>query len=243
MSNHPFRLCIIGNSHVGALKEAWDQIEGEYPDVEVTFFAARGTGLADLDPWEGVLRPGGEDAARLARFLRFTSQGRDHIAGDAYDLFLVYGAPLPYGNLPKTYSTSVLRACVRDWHQQSMYPDLIAKLQSITSRPIRLAPAPLRSAWANRGEPYPYAVFAGFFAEICKASGIGFVGQPAETRDAHNRSLPQFATRSKRLDVGRGAPRHEGDDVTHMNADYGRVWLTHFLASLSEVTRPERAEL
>ena len=34
------RLCIISDSHVNAMKGGWSLVEHDYPDCEVTFFAA-----------------------------------------------------------------------------------------------------------------------------------------------------------------------------------------------------------
>lgn len=42
------KICIIGDSHVGAMKLGWDEISSEYPDVEIVFFAAARSGMRQL---------------------------------------------------------------------------------------------------------------------------------------------------------------------------------------------------
>ena len=47
---------IIGNSHVGSLKRAWDGMRSTYDmDVELSFIATRGQGLLNAHIKNGVL--------------------------------------------------------------------------------------------------------------------------------------------------------------------------------------------
>lgn len=49
------RLCLAGNSHVGAYKRAWRQIGGEFGDVSIDMFGAPGRRFGDLDVRDGRL--------------------------------------------------------------------------------------------------------------------------------------------------------------------------------------------
>jgi hypothetical protein len=244
MAISPLRVCIIGNSHAGALKEAWDEIgtEQKYASIEMTFFAARGDRLSDLEIEGNSLRAGGPDAANLSEFLAFTSGGADRIQGDAYDLFLVYGGNLRFVNLPLTYSQAVLHACVADISQASLHYSITQKLRKITDRPVFVAVNPLRIASLGKEPMYSYDKVLDVFRDVYAPFDIRFVPQPEETRDAHNQTLPEFTTGSRRLDMGRGAAAHDAGDGRHMNTAYGRIWLHRFLVLLQDVPKAASAE-
>jgi len=78
MTTPRLRICIIGNSHVGALKEAWDDIGSDHASLDVTFFAARGDRLKDLVVNGNTLRADGPGATPLKKFMAFTSGGREN---------------------------------------------------------------------------------------------------------------------------------------------------------------------
>lgn len=232
MTVSPLRVCIIGNSHVGALKEAWDEIGADHTSVEMTFFAARGRRLKDLVVDGNALRAGGPDAAGLSQFLSFTSGGLEQIQGDAYDLFLVYGWGQRFVNLSVVYSLAVLRACVFQRGLTSLQYDITEKVRAITNRPIFVAVSPLLSVWPEEGPTHSYKTVLDIFRDVYAPLDVHFVTQPEETRDTQNRTLSEFLIGSRKLDVGGGAQPHGAKDELHMNAAYGRIWLDHFLASL-----------
>lgn len=233
MTMAPLRVCIIGNSHLGALKEAWDEIGNAHEQIEITFFAARGNRLEDLEVDGNALRAGGPDADNLSKFLAFTSGGSERIVGDAYDLFVVYGGNLAFVNLPLVYSQAVLRLCVSERSLESLHFDITTKLRGITDRSILVAGNPLRSNWPDDRPTYPYDTVLDIFREVYAPFDAPFIPQPEETRDAQNRTLPEFATGSRQLDVGRAVRAKGTQDKSHMNAAYGRIWLQEFIASLS----------
>jgi len=71
------RICIIGDSHVAALKTGWSSLSREFLEVRPIFFAAACESLSALKPVGKTL--GTEDVALRAK-LAFTSGGSEYIA-------------------------------------------------------------------------------------------------------------------------------------------------------------------
>lgn len=82
-----FRICLVGNSHVAALKRGWRDIEGEYPGVEIDMFGAFGSHFPEVFVADGELRAG--SAEGTASFV--ATGGRDHAVLKDYDLIVVVG--------------------------------------------------------------------------------------------------------------------------------------------------------
>lgn len=82
-----FGICIVGNSHVAALKRGWREIESEYPDVRIDMFGAFGSHFPEVFVADGELRAG--SAEGTASFV--ATGGRDHAVLKDYDMVLVVG--------------------------------------------------------------------------------------------------------------------------------------------------------
>ncbi len=81
------RICVIGNSHIAAIKEELgDHQRRFFPHLDITFFGAPSGKMNGLGVFNGVLRPkpGKEE---LREFLTVTSRGKSQIEGD-YDAYL-----------------------------------------------------------------------------------------------------------------------------------------------------------
>jgi hypothetical protein len=96
MTITPTRICVIGNSHVNALKQGWEDIAATCPDHRLTFFASLGDRIGKLELVEGCLVP--QDPALLKNIV-FTSGGLDRIVLADYDVYLVYGLQLRLSNI------------------------------------------------------------------------------------------------------------------------------------------------
>src|SRR5262249_9467769 len=87
-------ICVIGNSHAAAIKQAWtDAAPGWGDGTTLTFFAAKAQLLRDLALEDGALVARSDE---LAAMLRLTSGGSDEIALDAYDGFILIGLGLRF---------------------------------------------------------------------------------------------------------------------------------------------------
>ncbi|MEM1298881.1 MAG: hypothetical protein AAGH68_06325 [Pseudomonadota bacterium] len=82
------RICVIGNSHLGAAKHGWESIRAQNPGQQLTFFGAPWDMLSDLALEDGDLVALTE---KLQHKLRRASGGLDRICTGDYDRFILYG--------------------------------------------------------------------------------------------------------------------------------------------------------
>ncbi len=77
------RVCIIGDSHIGALQSGWRALGDEFPDIEVTSFGAPRPLFDELQVSGRRLVPASE---RLREYFVRTSGGEAEISG-TYDRY------------------------------------------------------------------------------------------------------------------------------------------------------------
>lgn len=236
------RLCILGNSHVGALKRAWDARGTANPEADVapTFFASRHRGLSQARVEGRHLVPGTED---LARDLAFTSGGDGTVALDDFDAFLVYGLFVPaYRDAGQSYSAACRMAALHDHFDHRIGVILAQSLRAAVDVPVLIAHDPLpadpggvQGRPAARRDHYRDTIAMvneRFFAP----AGLTMLAQPAETRVPERPFFTRaaYARGSRRLAVGDalddGAHPHE--DRLHMNDAFGALALDTVLEAL-----------
>ena len=106
------RICVLGNSHLGAAKLGWDQIASAYPGVEAVFFGAPWDLMSDLVVDGDALVPGSE---RLRKKLVRTSGGLDRIVPSEFDRIVLYGLQFGPRRLLQLYRTCRTIAC--EWRE------------------------------------------------------------------------------------------------------------------------------
>jgi len=233
------RVCIIGNSHMGALKLGLEQIAAAYPDIAVTFFGHRADRLRGLVLRDGRLEASNQD---LRAAITHTSGGLDHIDPAAYDIFLVHALDIKgfFPDAARPYSRQVLAATLRDIAQ---YPNFLVRivrdLRTLTDKPVYIGLAPLyaasATAQADESGAARYLDTVALMNEVLFA-GINVIAQsqPAETvLNAAHTSIA-YSVGSRRLGVGDNVEQleHPETDVAHMNAAFGALWLRDFFARL-----------
>lgn len=82
------RYCFLGNSHIAAVKQGWDDTADRYPGIEATMFAAGGKNFADIKIENGVIEPQTDE---LRDRLKNRSDGQERIVLADYDRFVVIG--------------------------------------------------------------------------------------------------------------------------------------------------------
>ena len=88
------KLLIIGNSHVGSLKRAWDGMRSTYDmDVELSFAATRGQGLLNAHIKNGVLSIENDPHAERGLVHTYGRKTLD-LLKPGFDHILVYGLKL-----------------------------------------------------------------------------------------------------------------------------------------------------
>lgn len=229
------KICVIGNSHAGAIRLGWDRIGADYPGIELCFFAVGGEGLRQLGVRDGRLVPG---RPALRAVLEFTSGGWGEIDPAAYDLFLLYGlgfAPVGIA-MPGNYSAAVREATRRDIFRRSVANHVLTLLEGVTDKPILLGHGPFPAAQlgdlSQDGSLQDYRSELDWYRRFLAGRAL-LIGQPEETMQTAGATRPDFSKGSRKLATGdrEDNEHHPATDTKHMNADYGQLWLRHFLAS------------
>lgn len=232
------RICVIGNSHTGAIKTAWDRMAADWPGVAVTFFAARARATEGLEPKDGKLVP---KSADLAAQMAFTSGGPALIDPADHDLFLVYAGyeHIRVASAFDQVSRALAEKTLLERAEESLLLHHVRNLRAITDKPVyaALTPVPLAPRDKPPATMPPHAqVVALLQAGVFDALGATLIAQPEATLAEGRTTLGRFATGSEKLaTIKDQAPgRHGGGDSVHMNVEYGRLWLTAFLQRLHQ---------
>jgi hypothetical protein len=230
------RICVISNSHVVALKQAWDVISSDFPDTTITFFAARKSQWRDgLTYVDGRLEAVGET---LASQLAMTSGGWSGIVLHDYEAFLVYGFWPRHALEEKAeaYSTSFLRHVLLDRARKTDLYRQVVRLRSVTDKQIFTAQSPLLAPDENGGTApllMPYeAELSLLQTEVFDDLRCRLVPQPDITMLDQQATRINYIQGSQRLDVAGKAPTgpHADGERCHMNTEYGVIWLCTFLS-------------
>ena len=229
------RICFIGNSHVAAIKLAWDDFAKEFPEVDIRFFAATRHATDGLLVNSGRLVP---ETSRLADQIALTSNGHREISPEDYDIFVSYGGlSLNTGSTNSDcYSSELRRQVILGRANDSLTTTHVKRLRQITEKPIVVAPAPLHVR-ANKVTspallPLPEAMHL-LNQSILSELRVDFADQPAETLLDQTATKSEFSVGSTRLDsLQRFKEEHADGEVRHMNAAYGTLWLRTHLPCL-----------
>ena len=76
------RVCVFGNSHAGALTAGWRKVAADYPDLQLTFFAAPSGKMRGLKSSGAMLAPDNDD---LAKIFEMTSDGKRSVDLSDFD--------------------------------------------------------------------------------------------------------------------------------------------------------------
>jgi hypothetical protein len=245
------KLCLIGNSHAGALKLGWEIIKSEFPNCALTVFAAPGSQIDELCVRGSKLSP---KTSTTRKFLKRTSGGEARIDTRNYDRFLVCGASNAnaLGRLlmlaridtePKDerqpLSLPLLRRIAEGDLRTSSAVRVVQKLREITDKPIGLIPKPLRT---DEGEWFAEKSFLGIetpqkladcFAAaartIADSLNCALFFQPEVTKSAPLHTKRDYSKGSTKLLGGNRSPAAR--NVGHMNAKYGALVMGAILAN------------
>ncbi len=217
--------CIIGNSHVACLKEAWSEIGPNHPEIGITFVASRGSnpgGVGDLLLEGRHLVPG---SAGL-RTAMLATAGSDRIDTAAFDGFILCGIGFVLKPLDARLSSAVRRIATKTVFEKSICMKLLHLLKPVSTVPVRVIAHPLLSArsltFADDTGLCPYPAVAGTAENIVADHGGMFLAQPADTLEGNFHTKAEFASGSIRLDIGKGTQPHPEGEVKHMNRAFGR---------------------
>lgn len=240
-------ICIIGNSHVAALKFAWEQVKADYPGRNITFFAvgASAATRADWEFAEGQVRLRSE---RGRAGFAASSGGRRGVTAD-FDAHVVCGfhSIKPAAQIHARCRTESQRrdkgraliseecfvAALRDGLMDRTGMAVTRLIEDNLGRPVTVIPRPFvseaalekRGYWSRVAATGDSVSLARLFRSAITsllASGSRFVEQPAETVSDGIFTKVEFTIGSPKLKAGR---EREEDDLYHMNSRYGALVL------------------
>ena len=226
------RLCIIGNSHAGALKRAAPAFCAARPEARLTFFAAPSRDTRQLAVRDGQYRPTTET---LARQIRLTSGGAEAIDPLEHDAFLIYGfgGRGDKGDHPRRLSSAFCRAVVLERVRRSLLPQHMQALRALSDAPIfaALTPLPAIDDSARPVRLMPHAAEVALVHEaLCAPLNVELCAQPEQTLVAGHATHADYAKDSEPLEnaLKHRPEQHDADERRHMNAAYGKLWLDTF---------------
>lgn len=239
------RICVIGNSHITAMKLGWEIVGHERPDLEATFFGAPAKTIAQTAVRENTIFPASPE---VEQFFLQTSGGKSQI-DDTYDCYLVCGLKFSLARLlsmsdrhrtetesrddRRPISAEFLHAVIASGLRQSLAIEIARKLRRISAAPIVVIPVPFRSDHGENHLPERFAEdaqrrqIAERFKAAAESAGeelnVEICFQPDATISEQLLTKAMYSRGSAPL--GNMTDAHPDDDATHMNGEFGAlVW-------------------
>ncbi|MGE0697490.1 MAG: hypothetical protein AB7O57_00170 [Hyphomicrobiaceae bacterium] len=254
--------CVIGNSHVGAIKLAWEELGGHCGPIDaMTFFAAKSLDMAALKPSGNSLTT---DDPELRKAL-IRSGGSMEIDCARFDFIMVHGSYFGMSALGSALSTHhpkalhgklhITTGCLSQiWEDEletTLAFKLLALVRSVSNMPVVMSVNPLvGSGLQDTGHSHwgfldtiDRTVYDDCFVpaaqRLCRRLGVHYLGQPRETLDpARPYTLLQYSTEPAGLN---GKFANIKIDHAHMNGVYGKLVLRDLVALLAAVEPEMRA--
>lgn len=232
------KICVIGNSHVAAIKLAYEAMPT--PPHDITFFAGLGRRIATFESVDGKLRPRADDH-KIRYAIGVTSGGLTEIDPAAYDAFLLMGMSGWVHQLVETLRRPIsegAKACaITDYWQTAPLHALLTNLRKTTQKPISVGLVPLLAEERrNDAGPESYAQFISLSNTLYfNAFNACLVGQPLETIVNGDATEISYSRMSERLIEGTGEfdLHHPEGENSHMNQSYGALWLAQYFQQVS----------
>jgi hypothetical protein len=228
------KLCVIGNSHLAAIKNGWDEIKAEYPDVELVFFGAVSPDLANLKVQGRRLVPMTEN---LRVMMAQTSGGLETVER-FYDGYVVVGCRLSFKRLTGVAAGG---RALENAVERALAIKLAVRLRKIVRVPIAVLPVPFGSAdhevsaemWKDSDEDLAAAVsqYQKILQDVGKECGFVPIPQPAETIVRACFTKPEFALGGQMLTAEKSADKADG---YHMNGKFGAIYLREVIDSFAK---------
>lgn len=245
------RICVIGNSHLAAVKQAWDATPARR-DIDLVFYGSHSGSLREVRAEQGILRT---DNEQVFRALSMTSgMAIPELRLCDFDAFFLHSLVNPNSVLPimltlarryaldgSTVSTGLLEAVAAEKLQTSLLVHMAREIRSATNCPTAASPQPYLSheILTHSAQSAPYAnltalsCYAGpsyddaYLKELSRTLellGVDLLPQPQETIVESWFTDPVYCKGSVRLSQGMDI-EHPKDDFAHMGMRYGALVL------------------
>jgi hypothetical protein len=239
-------ICLIGNSHLAAIKLAWDEIQGQFPHTVLQMFGSHSASLKDTSLDSGRIVP---TTKQVARNFKWTSQ-TNAIRLNKYAAFYIISggfSSLPIFRLYSEWgyyelngrrkflvSQDCFRRAALGWIRSVPAMHLLRLIRSGSEAPIYLCAQALPSdecvddpdcdiehkdAIANRDD----AKLFGLYLDICReltGDNIFVIQQPDSTKSGIALTRREYSRNSVGL-TPKFDLEHAPNDYFHMNRLYG----------------------
>lgn len=246
------RVCVIGDSHLAALKLGWDAIRDDFPDVELYFFGAPADHMENLVVAEAHLSAGSD---MLRKFLVKTSGGFATV-DNAYSTYLICGLRFGIAKIQRLCTEYRAEGHIRDDRAPISDPcffkcvaaglrDTFAvrtflKLRKITDAPVTIMHMPMPSdqdtdsalarVSASADGVLIRQSFLAASQQLARELGFTLAVQPQNTLSGPLRTKAIYSLGSMKLVRGLTEP-HQPEDYGHMNGEFGSLVLRSWLRS------------
>jgi hypothetical protein len=251
-----YSICLIGNSHLAALAQAWrkDRL-GARAEVTQTFFGMGGGYDWELILQDSALVPPDEEGKTA---FQQSSRGRSAIEIEEYDAFVIYGVGFQVKALLPLFldegtliSRESVTAALCNRHGVAASLKLLELVRSLSRAPVIVCPQPFQSKRA-----FPASFFAQhprlsqpeYFERVeeefraaaeslCIERGGEFLAQDESTWALPCFTRDEFALcgTTWRAEIAERTPKGIGNGK-HMNGSYGAVVLRKILQRLDEIS-------
>jgi hypothetical protein len=247
------RVCVIGDSHLAAVKLGWDAIRDDFPELELHFFGAPADHMDKLVVAEGRLAAGSD---MLRKFLVKTSGGCEAI-DNTYSAYLICGLRFGIAKIQRLcagyraeshtrddrapISNPCFFECVAAGLRDTFAVRAFLKLREIADAPVTIMHMPMPSdqdtdsalarVSASVDGVLIRQAFMAASEQLARELGFVLAVQPQGTLSGPLRTKAIYAQGSVRLAHGL-VESHQADDYGHMNAAYGSMALRSWFISL-----------
>lgn len=250
LGEQELKICLIGNSYIACIKNAWDSISENY-DHSISFFGSSGDTLINTKGNQNKLIP---TTQQVQNSFHVTANGQKEIDFSLFDVCIVHGIlpPLLYWHdlwhdLKSNifYSQEFIHICMKNFNPivtDSFKPTakhLIKEIKSCTSIPIifTIKPNPAFPEHKLIINDHEYNDLCNFLTTVFDILGIYYIPQPKDTIDNYLYTKPQFNKNALRLgSIPTLEPKFaRPGDYWHLNAAYGESYLKQILKYLSSL--------
>lgn len=233
------RLCIVGNSHLAALKLAIQEGLFDPQNFDITFWGLAGRAFETIRYDAGCfITPHQESVLEV-------SDGRyDKLPATEFDAVIFYGAALELarvlaslhraGSGLHSYSDALLREGLERWIGTGPAYALARSLRADYEGRVLMCGLPFRSEESRSlaavsMSPQDLSRLNALVSDILSANHLEYVAQPLTTVVENKYTKKEYSWKSTRLYKDLSV-RHPENDYGHMNEHYG----AHVMAEISE---------
>jgi len=229
----PRKICILGNSHVLALKRFWDAKSNGKSDPDVHFFASSANSATNTRLADGWIAPTNE---LVSRSWKITSDGHEQVRLDRYAVIILHGYfPSPslitqhmngLSSSRSAYSVAFQVRALMNLNPALVHLTALLSSAAIKCPPVIVSQRPSPSVTTEREgfSPSQWSSQASRLDKLFSSMNLRFLAQPSPTLDSTGTTRTEFAKNGVALgaEPSRLGSNATPKDTTHTNERYGQ---------------------